>query len=108
MYAIVNVGSKQYNVKPGDIIQVEKIKGTPGKSLSLNKVMLISDEDKLEIGTPFIKGAEVTAEFIADIKSRKTISYKYRRRKSWHTKKGHRQLLSRLEIKKIRLSEAKV
>ncbi|MFH1202615.1 MAG: 50S ribosomal protein L21 [Candidatus Omnitrophota bacterium] len=105
MYAIVKVGAKQYRVKPGDIIYAEKLEAKSGKSINLTEVMLVSDSQELAVGSPFVKGAHVVAQFLGDVKARKTISYKYRRRKNWHTKKGHRQVLSKLEIKKIAFGE---
>jgi large subunit ribosomal protein L21 len=104
MYAIVEVGAKQYNVKKGDILEVEKQLAEEGKEIALNKVLLVSKDKKVEVGLPYLKGASVKALVIKQIKSKKIISFKYRRRKSSHWKKGHRQQLTRLKIKEIVLS----
>lgn len=104
MYAVIEVGGKQYKVKPDDIIEVEKQNDKPGSAISLEKVLLVSQDEKLEVGQPYLKQAKVTAEVIADIKAPKVVSYKYKRRKSSHWKKGHRQQLTRIKIKDIELS----
>lgn len=101
MYAIVEVGAKQFSVKKGDIIEVERQTAEEGKDISLNKVLLLSKDKKVEIGQPYLKEATVKAVVLKQIKARKLISFKYRRRKSSHWKKGHRQLLTRLKIKEI-------
>jgi large subunit ribosomal protein L21 len=101
MYAIIEVGAKQYTVKKGDIIDVEKVEAKEGKEIRLNKVLLLCKEKKVEIGQPYLKGAEVLAEIVKQIKARKLVSFKYRRRKASDWKKGHRQQLTRLHIKTI-------
>jgi large subunit ribosomal protein L21 len=102
MYAVVEVGAKQYTVKKGDVFETEKQGASEGKEIVLNKVLLLSKDKKIEVGQPYIKGAEVSAVVLSQIKGPKKISFKYRRRKSSHWKKGHRQNLMRLEIKEIR------
>lgn len=104
MYAIIEVGAKQYQVKKDDIIEVEKQDALEGKEITLDKVLLVSGDKKLEIGQPYLKEAKVRAEVLGNIKARKVVSFKYRRRKASHWKKGHRQLLTRIKIKDIELS----
>jgi len=103
MYAIVEVGAKQYNVKKDDIIEVERLKSAEGKDIALDKVLLASKDKKIEIGTPYLKGAKVEAVVLKHLRGEKVISYKYRRRKNSHWKKGHKQELSLLKIKDIQL-----
>lgn len=103
MYAIVEVGGKQYSVKEQDIIDVEKQAGKEGQEITLGRVLLVSKDKKLEVGQPYIKEAKVTAKVLKHIKAPKVISFKYRRRKSSHWKKGHRQQLTRIQIKDIKL-----
>ncbi|MBP7216935.1 MAG: 50S ribosomal protein L21 [Candidatus Omnitrophica bacterium] len=98
MYAVIEVGARQYLVKKDDIIDVEKQALGEKKELSISKVLLLSKDKKIDIGEPYIKGAMVKAEVVASVKGEKVISYKYRRRKSSHWKKGHRQQLTRLKI----------
>jgi large subunit ribosomal protein L21 len=104
MYAIIEVGAKQYSVKKDDIIEVEKQDVEVGKEITLEKVLLATKAQKVEVGQPYVKEAKVLATVLKHIKSEKTISYKYRRRKSKDWKKGHRQQLTRLKIKAIELA----
>lgn len=105
MYAIIEVGAKQYNVKKGDIIDVEKQEVKEGKEFALNKVLLVSKDKKLEVGQPYLKDVKVEAVVLGQVKGKKVISFKYRRRKSSHWKKGHRQQFTRLKIKDIVVKE---
>lgn len=102
MYAIIEVGAKQFNVKEGDIIEVEKQIAEEGKEIQIDKVLLVSKDEKVKIGQPYLKDACVLAIVLKHIKARKVISFKYRRRKASHWKKGHRQQLTRLKIKDIK------
>jgi large subunit ribosomal protein L21 len=101
MYAIIEVGAKQYSVKKGDVIDVEKQAAKEGKDIILHNVLLVSKDKKIELGQPHVKDAKVEAEVLKHIKGEKVISFKYRRRKSSHWTKGHRQQLTRLKIKEI-------
>lgn len=101
MYAVVEVGAKQYSVKKEDIIDVERQTADKGKEISLGKVLLISGDKKLEIGQPYLKEAKVKALVVEHLRGEKTVAFKYRRRKASHTSKGHRQELTRLKIKEI-------
>ncbi len=103
MYAIVEVGAKQYNVKKDDIITVDKQVVDKGKDIMLDKVLLVSKDKKVEIGQPYVKGAKVEATVLRQSKGEKTTAYKYRRRKSSHWEKGHRVQLTELKIKSIDL-----
>lgn len=104
MYAIIEVGGRQYYVQKGDVIEVEKQELEDGHELAIPKVLLVSKDKKVEVGQPYLKEAKVVATVLAQTKGKKVISYKYRRRKSSHWKKGHRQQLTRLEIKEIELA----
>ena len=101
MYAVVEVGAKQYTVRKGDAITVEKQAAGADDQVVLDRVLLVVSDDKVEIGQPYLKGASVTAVLLRQTKGPKVISYKYRRRKSSHWTKGHRQHLTRLKIKEI-------
>jgi large subunit ribosomal protein L21 len=104
MYAIIEVGAKQYNVKVDDIIDVEKLAQEKGKVIILDKVLLVSKDKKIEVGQPYLKGAKVQALILGQLKDSKAVSFKYRRRKSSHWKAGHRQQLTRLKIKEIEVA----
>jgi large subunit ribosomal protein L21 len=101
MFAIIEVGARQYNVKKDDCILVERVSAQEGKDISLDKVLLVSKDKKVEVGQPYVKGAKVSAQVLKHLKGEKAVSYKYRRRKSSHWQKGHRQELSELKIKDI-------
>ena len=101
MYAIVEVGAKQYSVKKDDVIEVERQEIAEGKEIKLDKVLLVSDDAKIEVGQPYLKDVKVAALVLSHTKGPKIISYKYRRRKTYHRKKGHRQSLTMLKIKEI-------
>ena len=104
MYAIIEVGGKQYNVQKGDVLEVEKQKAAEEtKEIIIERVLLVSKDSSLDVGQPYVKGAHVTVEILGQIKARKVMSFKYKRRKSTHWKKGHRQQLTRLKIKEITL-----
>ena len=105
MYAIIEVGAKQYTVKKGDIIDVEKQEAKEGNDISLNHVLLLSKDRKVEIGQPYLKDVKIEATVLEQVKGEKKISFKYRRRKASHWKKGHRQQLTRLKIKEIAVKE---
>ena len=103
MYAIIEVGGKQYSIEKDEIIEVEKLLAPEGAEITLDKVLLVSKDKKLEVGTPYIKEAKILALVLKQDKAKKVISFKYRRRKSSDWKKGHRQLITRLKIKEIKL-----
>jgi len=103
MYAVIEVGAKQYSVKKEDIIDVERQTADKGKEISLSKVLLISGDKNLEVGHPYLKEAKVKALVVGHLRGEKTVAFKYRRRKASHTSKGHRQELTRLKIKEIEI-----
>jgi len=102
MYAIVEVGSKQYTVSKDDVIDVEKLEVSGGSAISLDKVLLVSGEEGTKVGRPYLKGAVVSAKLVAQVKDKKKVTYKYRRRKSSDNVKGHRQKLTRIKITGIK------
>jgi len=105
MYAIVRLGGKQYWVKENEVIETEKQDIEKGKPFTIKEVLFFSTDDgNIQIGRPLLKNVKVVAESLGDFKTKKVITYKYRRRKaSSHTKKGHRQTLTRLLVKEIKL-----
>ena len=105
MYAIIEVGARQYYVEKGDVIETEKQDFKDGHEIPLHKVLLISKDKKFEAGQPYVKGATVVLKVLAQTKADKVVSFKYRRRKASHWKKGHRQQMTRLEVKEIELAE---
>lgn len=102
-YAIVEVGGGQFKVKKGDTIEASFSLGKSKKSLKIDKVLLSHIGKKLEIGTPYVKGASVTCDVIGEGRAKKVIAYKYKRRKSSKFKKGHRQNIVTLKVKEIKV-----
>lgn len=104
MYAVIKTGGKQYRVSEGDIINVEKIARTEGKKkINIKEVLMVVDKDNVTVGTPYVESATVVANAIEDGKSEKIIVYKYKRKKDYRRKQGHRQPYTKLEISKISL-----
>ena len=102
MYAVIEIGGKQYKVEKGDVIEVEKLTVAEGiKEIAIEKILLVSKDSSLDVGKPYVKGAHATIEIMGDFKAAKVMSFKYKRRKSTHWKKGHRQQLTRVKVKEI-------
>ncbi|MCL2574165.1 MAG: 50S ribosomal protein L21 [Defluviitaleaceae bacterium] len=101
MYAIVETGGKQYDVRIGDTIKVEKIELAEGEKVTLDKVLLVSGGDAPKVGVPYVAGASVSASVVAQDKANKVIVYKYKSKKGYHKKKGHRQPFTSLKIEAI-------
>ena len=104
MFAVIKTGGKQYIVAPGQKLKVEKLEGEAGAEIKFNEVLLVeTDDKKVEVGQPTVKGATVAAKITAQTKGPKVIAYKYKAKKRYHLKKGHRQQLTEVEITKINL-----
>ena len=100
--AVIRTGGKQYRVETGTVVRVEKLQAAVGTTIDLDDVLLVGTGDKVKIGTPLVKGAKVTAEVTAQRKGKKIIVYKFRRRKQYRRKNGHRQYYTELTIKSIK------
>ena len=100
MYAVIETGGKQYKVSEGDFIFVEKLDVEAGDTVKIDKVLAVSGDD-LKIGAPYVDGASVEASVVKNGKDKKIIVYKYKPKKGYHKKQGHRQPYTKLEIKKI-------
>ncbi len=98
MYAVVATGGKQYRVSQGDLVKVEKLNGDPGSSVVLGEVLLIGDQGSVRVGKPHLSGASVTAEIVRHDKHDKVTIYKFRKRKGYRHKAGHRQPFTELKI----------
>src|SRR5579885_1944795 len=102
MYAVVRTGGKQYSVREGQQLDVESIAGQAGDRVELDEVLLISDGDALNIGSPTIPGARVVAEVIDQGRAQKVTVFKYKRKTRYRRKVGHRQPFTRLAVREIR------
>lgn len=101
MHAVVRTGGKQYRVAPGDILEVEKLDGTVGETVSLTDVLLVSNGDDVKIGQPIVEGATVTAKITGQHRGEKIMVFRYRPKKRIRVRRGHRQYLTRLQIQSI-------
>ncbi|MDP8213407.1 MAG: 50S ribosomal protein L21 [Candidatus Zapsychrus exili] len=101
MFAIVQIGSAQFKVSEGDVVEVDRLDEEAGKKLSLDQVLLISDDKDVKVGQPHVEGAKIEAQVIKEVKGPKTIAFTYRRTKNSSVKKGHRRKLTSLKIDKI-------
>ncbi|MDR1559151.1 MAG: 50S ribosomal protein L21 [Clostridiales bacterium] len=102
MYAIISTGGKQYKIQEGDIITVEKLSVPAGSEFDFDRVLALGgDGEDLSIGSPYVPGAKVSASVIGDGKEKKVIIYKFKSKKGFHKKKGHRQPFTKLKIDKI-------
>lgn len=107
MYAVIATGGKQYRVLEGDIIEVEKIPAEEGGSIEFNKVLLVGTDEDTMIGRPLVMQATVKATLLKQMKSKKIIVFKAKRRKHYRRKNGHRQQVSRLRIDAIEVGGMK-
>ena len=101
MYAVIETGGRQYKVREGQFVDVEKLPLAVGEKLELDRVLLVSDGDQVQVGQPTVEGAKVLATVNRQDKHRKVVIYKYRPRKRYRLKKGHRQPFTRLHIDRI-------
>ena len=98
MYAILETGGKQYRVAEGDVIKVEKLPGDAGDQIQFDKVLLISDGNEVKVGTPYIEGAKIAGEIVETGKGKKVIVFKFKSKKDYRRKQGHRQPFTAVEI----------
>ncbi len=101
MYAVVKTGGKQYKVQEGDVLRVEKLPGDVGSEITIDQVLLLTDGESVDVGTPFLESAAVKAEIVAQDKAKKILVFKYKRRKRYRRKQGHRQPFTAIRIDSI-------
>jgi len=102
MYAVVETGGKQYKVEAGQTIRVEKLEGDKGVEITLDKVMLVADGDKVQLGAPYVSGVSVTATIVEQHRSRKVTHFHYKPKKGVRIKRGHRQPYTALRIDSVK------
>jgi large subunit ribosomal protein L21 len=100
MYAVIQTGGKQYRVSPGEQLRVEKLPGDRGATLTFDKVLMVGGE-AVRVGKPFVEGVKVSAQIMAQDRDKKIIVFKFRRRKNYRRKNGHRQPYTELRITSI-------
>lgn len=101
MYAVIKTGGKQYQVKEGDVVFIEKIEGENGAEVNFDQVLAIGDEGKFTVGTPVVEGAGVKGKILGQTKGKKIIVFKMKSKKGYRNKNGHRQPYTKVEITKI-------
>jgi len=101
MLAVIKTGGKQYIVKKGDKIKIEKVKEAQDQEIIFDQVLLVEKAKKIKIGTPFVEGAKVTGKVLEHGKGEKIIVFKYKPKKRYRKKQGHRQPYTLVEITKI-------
>ena len=107
MYAVIEACGKQYKVTKGDVVFFEKLDVEEGKKVTFDKVVLLSEEGKVEVGAPYVKGIKVEGKVVAHGKGKKIIVFKYKAKKNYKRKQGHRQPYTKVEITAIKLPTAK-
>jgi len=101
MYAVIATGGKQYRVSVGDEIFIEKLAGEAGDAVKFTEVLMVSDDNGTQVGAPTLDGAAVDAEIVKQGKQKKIIVFKYKAKKGFRRKKGHRQPYTRVRINAI-------
>jgi large subunit ribosomal protein L21 len=104
MYAVVKTGGKEYRISKGDIIRVEKVEGKAGDQVTVKDVLMVSQEGQAQFGTPYLTNAIITAEIVQEVKGKKVLTYKMKKRKNYRRFKGHRQTYTYLKVNDIALS----
>lgn len=101
MYAVLTTGGKQYRVSEGDVLFVEKLNAEVDSTVELTDVLAVAKDGELRVGTPVVEGAKVVAKVLAQGKAKKVVVFKYKRKKDYRRKNGHRQPYTKLVIEKI-------
>ncbi len=107
MYAIIETCGKQYKVQEGDVVFFEKLDTEEGKKVTFDKVVLVSKDEKVQIGNPYVKGAKVEGKVVSHGKGKKILVFKYKAKKNYRRTQGHRQPYTKVEITSIKKPTAK-
>jgi large subunit ribosomal protein L21 len=101
LFAVLETGGKQHKVQPGSVLRVEKLEVAEGEQVAFDRILAVGDDARIVIGTPVIEGAEVTARVLHQGKAKKIIVFKYKAKKNYRRKNGHRQLFTEIMVKEI-------
>lgn len=101
MYAIIETGGKQYKVQEGDVLNVELLHAEAGESVVIDKVLMVNKDGQLSVGAPYVNGAKVTLKVEGNGKAKKVVIYKFKAKKNYRRKKGHRQPFTKVVVEKI-------
>jgi len=103
MYAVLETGSKQYRVTAGDTLKIERLPTEKGASVTFERVLMVNADGKVSVGSPTVTGATVVADVVDHIRGEKKLTFKMKRRKGYHKAIGHRQELTVVKVKEIKL-----
>ncbi len=101
MYAVIKTGGKQYRVQEGEVLKLEKLAADIGETVEFDQVLALKTEDELKVGTPYVEGAKVQGKVLGQGKAKKIIVFKYKPKKNYRKKQGHRQPFTSVRIEKI-------
>lgn len=101
VYAIIEAGGKQYRVQEGDVLLLEKMNVNPGETVEIDRVLAVKNGDTLKVGQPLVEGAKVVLKVLEQVKGPKIIVFKYKPKKNYRRKKGHRQPYTKVQVEKI-------
>ena len=104
MYAVVKTGGKEYRISKGDVIRVEKTEGKAGDQVTMKDILMVSHEGQVQVGNPLLANAVITGEIVQQVKGKKVVTYKMKRRKNYRRTKGHRQTYTYIRVNDISLS----
>ena len=107
MYAIIESCGRQYKVAEGDVVFFEKLDAEEGKKVAFDKVIMVSDDGKVQVGNPYVKGIKVEGKVVSHGKGKKILVFKYKAKKNYRRTQGHRQPYTKVEITNIKLPAAK-
>ena len=107
MYAIIESCGKQYKVAEGDVVFFEKLDAEEGKKVTFDNVVFVSDEGKIQVGNPYVKGVKVEGKVVSHGKSKKILVYKYKAKKNDRRTQGHRQPYTKVEITSVKTATEK-
>ena len=107
MYAIIESCGKQYKVQEGEVVFFEKLDAEEGKKVTFDKVILVSEEGKIQVGNPYVKGVKVEGKVVSHGKAKKIVVFKMKPKKNYRRKQGHRQPFTKVEITSIKLTSKK-
>ncbi|MBM4339742.1 MAG: 50S ribosomal protein L21 [Deltaproteobacteria bacterium] len=104
MFAVLKTGGKEYRVAKGDVIRVEKLEGNVGDQVTLKDILMVSGDGQVHVGAPNLNNAIITGEIVREVKGKKVLTYKMKKRKNYRRLKGHRQTYTYLKVNDIAIS----
>jgi large subunit ribosomal protein L21 len=101
MYAIIETGGKQYRVQEGDVLRIEKLEAEAGQTVEISSILAVSKDGKLTVGAPTVEGAKAVLKVVEQGRAKKIIVFKYKSKKNYRRKQGHRQPFTKVVVEKI-------